>query len=121
MVDEKIKLWEINAADTYKNLENIDPEKATKEQFLLYGASVAILNNMKCDSSDNKLPISFANEELSYADKYLQIGEIEIACQELEHALYFINKAQENSQSMADLDLLKNIKIKYNILKQSIQ
>lgn len=46
---DKMSGWQKNAKDTHRDLKGIDPEKATKEQFLLYGASLAILDHAAPD------------------------------------------------------------------------
>jgi hypothetical protein len=38
-------IWVKNAADTYADLEKIDPAKATKEQAMMYGSMLAILDH----------------------------------------------------------------------------
>lgn len=48
------KKWKKVAKENYKALENIDPDKASKDQFLLYSASVALLDHFELkDTSIN--------------------------------------------------------------------
>jgi len=44
MMTEQINKIKTHAEDTLYNLDPIDPDKMTRDQFLLYGASMAILN-----------------------------------------------------------------------------
>ena len=41
-MSDKMKRWQKNAKDTYKDLKDIDPDKATKQQFILYAACIAL-------------------------------------------------------------------------------
>jgi len=102
------KKWKKIAKENYKALEGVNPDKATKDQYLLYAACVALLDHFEYeDESTHPTPetaaqgenegaggilLDYMADELADAEKYLKLWHEtgnkdfkEIAKQELSH------------------------------------
>lgn len=94
------KKWYKNAKDTLKDFKNLDPDKATKEQFIMYAACTALLDHDESPveamesptTPHSKTPEDYADDELSDAEDYHSLGLDWIAHDELKHAAYWIGK-----------------------------
>lgn len=107
-MSDKMKQWQKNAKDTYKALKDIDPAKATRQQFILFAACVALQGHMpSLDETVRTQPesathgkneglttilLDYMNEELSDSEKYIALWRDtgnkdfkEIAKQEISH------------------------------------
>jgi hypothetical protein len=96
-----------DAAETLQSLENINRE-LTKDEFILYGAALSVLNHAKIaapTADENKSAVAWylesARDELDDAEKYLkrylQTGESlakTTGVTELQHAQQWISAAQ---------------------------
>lgn len=107
-MSDKMKQWRENAHDTYKSLKDIEPDRATKEQFILYACCIALQGHEDTqDETIHSAPeaaaqgenegmagilTSYMEDELADAEKYLKLWRDtgdkdfeEIAKQELSH------------------------------------
>lgn len=83
------KKWKKVAKENYESLKEINPDKATKDQYLLYAASVAMLDHFECkDETINStleptaqgenegmsaILLDYMSEELADSSKYIEL------------------------------------------------
>lgn len=130
------KNWKKLAKENYKALEDVDPEAATKDQYLLFAASVALLDHFEYKDKDihsedeNALQgktegkeetlLSHAEDEVSDAEMYYRYWTdtkdpkfLEISKQELDHCEYWVKLARESGIQESKL---KDIITRHNVL-----
>jgi hypothetical protein len=130
MTENQKRKWLSHAVDTEQELETLDPDKATKEQYLLHGASLAILmaeNHMQAAdhprqsySSEFDRYMDYVADELRDMEKYINIGEEDIARDEARHAEYFIKKARGKATSKVMHKAVDEAQAKHDELMQDI-
>lgn len=134
-MSDTMKRWKKNAKDTYKDIKDIDPEKATKQQFILYAACVALGGDE--DSKDEVMPVmsespsystpaipqatmSYADivrDEIESAERYADMGENDISEQELSHAHYFLSKLKAQAITSEDKALVRELWAHLNLAR----
>lgn len=122
MTEKQLAEWKEDAAET---LANIAPGKKTKENFLLAGASLAILNNhgntavAEPSTATQETSLSYIADELKDAEKYISVGENDIARDELRHAQHFIDKAWQSAYTQEDQVVIRDFRARHDLLAQS--
>lgn len=109
-----------------ETIEDIDTDNLTKDKFILYGASIAILAHE--EPHNVNIPMTYetpmqtqpykpvalpanislrklVGDELSDAEKYYAMGEYDIARDEIRHAKRFLSvlQAKSNEHDLHDL------------------
>jgi len=107
-MSDKMKRWQKNAKDTYKDLKDLDPDKATKQQFILYAACIALQGHEDyqgevthptpeaATQGENEgaggILLDYMADELADSEKYIKLWQQtgnkdfkEISKQELSH------------------------------------
>ena len=137
MTVEQIQVIKDNAAETLADLNKIDGA-LSKEQFLLYGASLAALHDDTAEQITKNNEISFKapqtfkvfgtliENELENAETYLQLYKHteddaykQLALHEESHVAFFLDKAKAMANNPEHLDKIKMWKIRYeNIMNE---
>jgi len=125
-MSDKMKRWQKNAKDTYKDLKDIDPDKATKQQFILYAACIALQGHKDCQGeSTHPTPETAAqgenegggseilhhiNDELSDANTYYDLwaktkepAYKQFSSDEVRHAEFWFNMARQKGIPQSEL------------------
>lgn len=109
------KNWKKVAKENYKALEDIVPETATKDQYLLFAASVALIDHFEnrtgtiaAESKAAKLShmdyMAHVHDEYEAANQYYEYWAKtkdpkfkEMALQEVQHGDYFLKLAKDSN------------------------
>lgn len=106
-MSDKMKKWQKNARDTYKDLKDVDPDRATRQQFLLYASCVALMGydesreeTIQPDpetAAQGNPVLSHGNEVSSHPIDYVPSSRIDELKQEsLQHFTFYMqNKSLE--------------------------
>ena len=131
MMEEYRQKWLTNAVDTIAGLDNLDPDKASKEQFWMLGASLAVIDEYRDKPTETtekggdadlsfECLLAIIEHEIDDADIYFAKNQKVAAKSELSHVATYIERARSKVRTREDVEAMKDIQAKYNILKQSI-
>lgn len=111
--------WQKLKQDAAETIQNIDTDKFTKDAYVLFGASLAILDHVesgginmptpqeKSMKAANSFSVSkslheLVEDELSDAEMYYAMGEREVAMDELRHADKFLSVSKAHAITGSD-------------------
>ena len=93
---DKMKRWQKNAKDTYKDLKDIDPDKATKQQFILYAACIALKGHDDYQGeTTHPIPEHTAQGESKADTDYITVEDGKTPCTPLDYAEKELSGAEE--------------------------
>ena len=128
-----IELWRAKVNDWLREIEGEEPSEKLLAPFaalyILRGHFAHDVNipptgpeNARVEPSDPFANmVMYITDELHDADKYIQIGENEIALDELGHAEHFINKARRVAQSKEQQAMIRDLQTRHDLMAQSLK
>ena len=116
------------AAETIESLESAK-SAMSKDNALLYGAMLAIVDHYAPDDDIVPAPsiiatvadtfevsIALAENELSDADKYHAMNEVDIMRDELRHAQHFIDKARAEARVREQQSIVSELQARHDLM-----
>ena len=144
MTEQQRSVMYMHACDTLESMAGLDPVNCSKDEYLTYGATVAILNSVGPALPEPSqaatpemagtngpwgasLPVTFSDfallveDELAGANRYLQYFKLsgkeshrQLARQELSHAAFWLGEAKQAAAGPADTGRAKQWQKKHD-------
>ena len=131
-----LDIWRATVEDEIAKLLNLEPteQKAITLAALILlrdkwrraektDAPTSVAGDMETGAPPDSFAsmVDLADDELADADKYIQMGEDNIARDELRHAQHFLDKAKAEAFAKEDQTIVRDLMMRHDLMAQTIR